>query len=99
MKHYVYKLIDPITNEFYFGSRSCSCEINNDEYMGSYTAWKPEDETRLEKSIIKEWESARQASISLGIHNITSCCMGKLRTSGGFIWKYKKQDNDLCINS
>ena len=41
MKHYVYKLEDKKTKEFYFGSRSCKCEIINDKYMGSPKTWKP----------------------------------------------------------
>lgn len=41
---------------------------------------------------IKEWESIKQASITLGIsnNNISSCCSGKLGTAGGYIWKYKE---------
>jgi len=53
MKHYVYRLDDPITKEFYFGSRSCKCEIIDDTYMGSYKTWKPEDKSRLIKTILK----------------------------------------------
>jgi len=53
MKHYVYRLDDPITNEFYIGSRSCNCNIDDDTYMGSYYTWKPEDKSRLIKTILK----------------------------------------------
>jgi len=40
---------------------------------------------------IKEFPSAIQASIILGIwqQNITSCCRGKLKIVGGFTFKYK----------
>jgi|APSaa5957512576_1039674.scaffolds.fasta_scaffold11966_3 hypothetical protein len=51
--HYVYRLDDPITGEFYIGSRSCKCKITDDNYMGSYKRWKPEDKTRLIKTILK----------------------------------------------
>ena len=39
---------------------------------------------------IKKWDSAISASRELGIHNsnIGQCCKGKLKTCGGFIWKY-----------
>ena len=39
---------------------------------------------------IKEWTSGIEASKVLGIHmgNITSCCKGKLKSAGGFVWKY-----------
>ena len=53
MRHYVYRLEDPITKEFYIGSRSCNCEISDDVYMGSYVTWKPEDKARLIKTILK----------------------------------------------
>jgi len=53
MRHYVYRLDDPITGEFYFGSRSCKCKIIDDEYMGSYYTWKPKDKSRLIKTILK----------------------------------------------
>lgn len=40
---------------------------------------------------VKEFESATTASTELNIpqSNITACCKGRLKTSGGFIWKYK----------
>ena len=53
MKHYVYKLEDIKTGEFYFGNRSCNCKISDDDYMGSYYTWKPEDKSRLVKTILK----------------------------------------------
>lgn len=33
--HYVYKTTNKKTGEFYIGKRSCDCEINKDDYMGS----------------------------------------------------------------
>jgi len=53
MKHYVYRLDDPITKEFYIGSRSCTCKIEDDTYTGSYKTWKPQDKSRLVKTILK----------------------------------------------
>ncbi len=40
---------------------------------------------------IKEWEGIIIASKDLSIHsqNISECCLGKRKTAGGFIWKYK----------
>ena len=39
---------------------------------------------------IKEWTSGIEASKVLGIHpgNITTCCKGKLKSAGGFVWRY-----------
>lgn len=63
MNHYVYKLIDPITNEFYFGARSCECLPENDDYMGSYLSWSPIDPDRLQKSVLQEFDSRQQANL------------------------------------
>lgn len=48
----------------------------------------------FEMRLIKEWDTLNQASKELNIYNsnISMCCNGKLKTSGGFIWKFK---NDL----
>jgi hypothetical protein len=42
-------------------------------------------------NFIKEWESGREAYRQLGIHygSISVCCLGKTKTSGGYIWKFK----------
>lgn len=42
-------------------------------------------------TFIKEWKSATEAANILNLHqnNITKCCKGKGKTTGGFIWKYK----------
>jgi hypothetical protein len=40
--------------------------------------------------IIREWESIKEAQIEYCIKSgITGCCKGKLKTAGGFKWKYK----------
>ena len=61
--HYVYRLDDPITNEFYIGSRSCNCSIDDDTYMGSYYTWKPDDKSRLVKTILKSNFKNRETAI------------------------------------
>lgn len=43
---------------------------------------------------IKEFESIREAEISLGLKsrsNICACCNGRQKTDRGFIWKYKNK--------
>jgi len=37
---------------------------------------------------IKEFKSIIEASKELKISNISKCCLGKLKTSGGFIFKF-----------
>ena len=44
----------------------------------------------LTDEVIKVWDYMKQAETELGIksNNICSCCRGKLKSAGGFIWKY-----------
>lgn len=46
----------------------------------------------LKGNYIADYESTSEAQRQTGIaqQNICSCCKGKLKTAGGFIWKYKK---------
>lgn len=39
---------------------------------------------------IREWQSSYEASRQLGIarSSICSCCNGKLKSAGGYVWKY-----------
>jgi hypothetical protein len=50
--HYVYKLIDEVTGEYYFGCRSTIFDPISDKYMGSPKVWKP-NKSNLKKIIIK----------------------------------------------
>jgi hypothetical protein len=42
---------------------------------------------------IQTWNSGAEASRNLNIDaaNINACCKGKLKTTGGFIWKYSEK--------
>jgi hypothetical protein len=62
MKHYVYKIIDIKTGEFYIGSRTHRTP-KNDKYMGSYKVWKPDDKNRLLKEIISDKFETRADAI------------------------------------
>jgi hypothetical protein len=62
MKHYVYKVTDKLTGQYYFGSRSHICP-ENDEYMGSMKTWIPEDKHRLVKQIIRDDFETREIAI------------------------------------
>lgn len=44
-------------------------------------------------NLMKEWESATTAGKELNINakNITTCCKGKRKTVGSFIWMYKNE--------
>jgi hypothetical protein len=49
--HYVYKLTNPNSGEFYYGSRTCKCNPADDTYMGSMVSWKV-DKSKLVKELI-----------------------------------------------
>ena len=44
---------------------------------------------------VKEWDSLKQAQEELGMSNsiLSQACKGKIKTAGGYIWKYKQQNN------
>lgn len=41
-----------------------------------------------EGNIIAEFPSANEAKKETKINNISNCCLGKYKTTGGYIWKY-----------
>lgn len=45
--------------------------------------------------VIREWKSATDVNKELGLNksHITACCKGKLKSVGGYIWKYKNEGN------
>ena len=46
----------------------------------------------LDGEFVKEWESTRECKRNgFNQGNIVSCCNGKLKSAGGFIWRYKKE--------
>lgn len=46
----------------------------------------------LNGNYIGEYESTSEAQRQTGVaqQNICSCCKGKVKTAGGFVWEYKK---------
>ena len=61
MRHYVYKLTENKTNEFYYGVRTCKCNPIDDNYMGSMAVWKP-NRDNLVKEILFEFETREKAA-------------------------------------
>lgn len=51
---------------------------------------KPIIQFSKDGKFIKKWDSALDAQRELGIKqsNICSCCKGKLKSTGGYIWRY-----------
>lgn len=50
---------------------------------------KPILQFDLKENFIKEWHSITEAKKELGRGDIQGCVLGKAKTAGGFIWKYK----------
>lgn len=45
----------------------------------------------LQGNFINSFESVTKAEKSLGIKHIYDCCNGKLKTCGGYIWRYENE--------
>lgn len=47
----------------------------------------------LNGELIKKWKSAREACMELGLYpsNISKCCKGILKQTGGYKWKYAER--------
>lgn len=59
----------------------------------SEIASKPVLQYDKKGNLIREWKSATEASSALGfksVSSITNCLIGRNKTSGGYIWKYKE---------
>lgn len=52
----------------------------------------PINQYSFDGELIKKWDGAKTASqtLKIDISSITKCCKGKLKTAGGYIWKYEK---------
>ena len=55
----------------------------------------------LEGNFIKEYESITQASKELNnsLNNISQCCLGRSKTSKGYIFKFKNDSYENCVES
>ena len=63
----------------------CSAQYNID-----YSQSKPVNQYSLDGIYIATYKSIKEASRTTGTDQtgIVDCCKGRLKTSGGFIWKY-----------
>ena len=46
----------------------------------------------LDGQLIKEWPSAKEASITTGVKGVSVCCRGIQHKAGGYIWKYSDEE-------
>lgn len=49
---------------------------------------KPVIQYTLDGKFVREWESYRECKRN-GFNHVSECCRGKLKSCGGFIWRYK----------
>lgn len=62
------------------------------------TVAKPIMQYRLDGEYIREWASAKQAALELGLHRgpLCSCLKGRYHSCGGYIWRYKEDETKSC---
>ena len=75
--------------------------INNlewctNKYNAEYSKNKAIIQYDKNSNKITEWRSQLKASKKTGISNkdISLCCRGKRKTAGGYIWKFKEDNNE-----
>ena len=54
----------------------------------------------LNGNFISEFKNVRQASLSTNVNDssIRNCCKDKIKSAGGFIWRYKDEWFDLGLD-
>lgn len=52
--------------------------------------FKPVDQFTKEGEFIASYRSASEACEKTGVNNIGACCNGRLKSAGGFVWRFKK---------
>lgn len=83
----------------YFGEKISRIKIENN-HTGKSTI-----QYDLNANFIKEWKSAAVIERTMGFkaENISACCLGKSKSSNGFIWKFKgiklNDDDIIKVNS
>ena len=58
------------------------------------------DQYEKNGTFIQTWDSIQQAARSLGLHAsaISNCCIGNLKSTGGFVFKYSNTDRNTQQN-
>lgn len=77
--------------------QTCSylCKIELMKYKSEQRKRKIQQYS-LNGELVNEWNSARDAQNSLGIHesNINKCCNGHIKTYKGYVWQYVEGDRN-----
>lgn len=53
----------------------------------------------LQGNFIKKFNSIKEASKEFNITTIQQCCSGKIKTAGGYIWRYANENNSEFSNN
>ena len=61
-------------------------------YAKKVAQYEYNEKTKEKGELIKIWNYIGEASVELKINwgNISSCCRGRLKSAGGFVWEYVK---------
>ncbi len=59
---------------------------------GRYVYTRPVVQFTKDMEHVTTWDAVKSAANALGLShsNISACCAGRLKTSGGYIWRYKE---------
>ena len=70
-----------------------NCNYGTRNERSGYSRSKPILQYSKSGEFIREWQGAHEVERVLGIGNshIIACCKGKLKSAGGFVWKYKEE--------
>ena len=70
--------------------RAADPEWQKNAREGAKKRAKPVDQFTLDGIFMKTWSSASDAANDLGINkgNISSCCKGRYKSAGGYIWRF-----------
>ena len=68
--HYVYMLISLVEDKYYIGARSCTCDVDEDTYMGSSRVMTKENKENCDKLVLKEFATREEAiAYEIELHN------------------------------
>lgn len=69
-------------------SENCKRKLSRALGGARNPAAKPVNQYDKNMNFIKSWSYIRQTKKETGANNIYACCVGKLKTSGGYVWRY-----------
>lgn len=71
-----------------------NCNYGTRNERSGYSRSKPITQYSKSGEFIRDWKGASEVERVLRINNshIIECCKGKLKSAGGFIWRYKEKD-------